>query len=202
MAFSFHQASWPNKLRHVSPSSPHFLALISPQNRLARFSVRVTSASSAKKTVGFLAPSLSPPPPIVYTVVSSQWSQFGHWPFFASFIIVGALSISLFSAPLELRLLKPQKMMNNSSPLLIFMSPFCSASIRLCSPSISCTEPIPSHKSQPPFLPLLIITPSFNSTWISTPTGEGDFGARFAQEVNRANNNRASEAANNDQAVL
>ena len=199
MAFSFHQASWPNKLRHVSPSSPHFLALISPQNRLARFSVRVTSASSAKNSW------FSPLSRLDHRLCTQSSVHNGAnlviGPFLPRSLLL-ALSLHFFSAPLELRLLKPQKMMNNSSPLLIFMSPFCSASIRLCSPSISCTEPIPSHKSQPPFLPLLIITPSFNSTWISTPTGEGDFGARFAQEVNRANNNRASEAANNDQAVL
>ena len=153
-----------------------------------------------QKTVGFLLPSLSTTTDCVH---SRQFTMEPIWSL-ALFCLVHYCwrSLYFFSAPLELRLLKPQKMMNNSSPLLIFLSPFCSASIRLCSPSISCSKPIPSHKPQPPFLPLLIITPSFNSTWISTPTGEGDFGARFAQEVNRANNNRASEAANNDQAVL
>ena len=52
-------ASWLNKLGRVClpsllPPSPHFLALISPQNRLARFSVRVTSASPTKKKFSLL----------------------------------------------------------------------------------------------------------------------------------------------------
>ena len=36
---------------------------------------------------------------------------------------------------------------------------------------------LPTQASNKPcfFLPLLIITPSFNSTWISTPTEKGDF---------------------------
>ena len=121
----FIPACWPNKLRHVSPSSPHFLALISPQNRLARFSVRVTSASSAKKQLVFsLLLSLSTTTDCVH---SRQFTMEPIWSL-ALFCLVHycwrSLSISLFSAPLELRLLKPQKMMNNSSPPPHFLVPF------------------------------------------------------------------------------
>ena len=97
-------------------------------------------------------------PPIVYTVVSQFtmepiWSL-GlfcrvHYCRASSFITV------LYSTPPSLgslRLLKPQKMMNNSSspPPLIFLSPFCSASIRLCSPQHNLLQtkpplPLPSH---------------------------------------------------------